>query len=454
MNRIIFFLIYATSTLAFGQSPIIDAYIDTAFSSNLALQQKEYSYQKSLEALKEAKRMYLPTVSFQARYTVTEGGRSMTIPTGDLLNPVYNNLNQINQAQAPNTPTYPTIENTELNFVRSPDQETKLVATMPLFNASIIQNHKIKKGFTEVDKISIDIYKRELVKEVKDAYVNYLKTEETYSLYNKTLTSVNQNLKNRKSLYRNHKITIDEVYSAQAQVKQFEKNIAEINKNRNVAIAWFNYLLNRDFNAEITRDPNLELVLSSYELENLKSTSVTNREELKQIDEYLAIQDNTIKLQKSGALPQVSVGASYGFQGQDYAFNNSGDFASVGFNLKWDLFTSGQRQAKINQAKIDKNITENRRQDTERQIQLSIIDAYYSIQTARQGMDLANEELQNFQKSYNLIEKKYQQGIVNYLEYSNALDNKLNAENKLIIAQYDYVLERIKIERLTSSYQL
>jgi outer membrane protein len=104
MNRIIFFLVFAISTLSNSQSPLIDAYIYTAFSSNLALQQKEYSYHKNLEALKQAKKMYLPTVSFQARYTITEGGRTMTIPTGDLLNPAYNNLNKLNQAQNSNTP--------------------------------------------------------------------------------------------------------------------------------------------------------------------------------------------------------------------------------------------------------------------------------------------------------------------------------------------------------------
>ena len=84
---------------------------------------------------------------------------------------------------------------------------------------------------------------------------------------------------------------------------------------------------------------------------------------------------------------------------------------------------------------------------------MEIIDCYYSIQTASQGIELAKEELQNYEKSHSLIEKKYQQGIINYLEYSNALNNKLNAENKLILAQYSYQLEQIKMERLTSSYQ-
>lgn len=454
MNRItVLFISFLSITSAFAQNGVLDSYIQNALESNLALQQKEYSYQKSLEALSEAKRMFLPTVSLEARYSVADGGRSATIPFGDMINPVYNNLNAINEGLDIPVPDYSEIENTELSFIRSPEQETKVVAAMPVFNASIIQNHKIKKGLAEVEKISVDIYKRELVKEVKDAYVKYLQAEQMYVLYNNTLTTVNQNLKNRQSLYKNDKITIDEVYAAKAQVKQIEKDLTEVNKNRFLAVSWFNFLLNRDFDSEIITDPLVPLIISDYNLEDLKNTSVSNREELRQLDEYIEIQTNTVNLEKGTALPEISIGAQYGFQGEDYIFNSSGDFASAGINLKWNVFTSGKRKSKINQAKIDRNITENRKQEVERQVQLEVIDAYYSIQTAMQGIELANEELLNYQKSYMLVEKKYQLGMVNFLEYSNALNNKLNAENKLILAKYGYQLEQIKLERLTSSYQ-
>jgi len=454
MNRIIvFFLTFLSSTSAFAQNNIIDTYIQTALDSNLALQQKEYSYQKSLEALNEAKRMFLPTVSFEARYSVAKGGRTVTIPFGDMINPAYNNLNAINESLNIPAPEYAEIENFEMSFIRSPEQETKVAAAMPVFNASIIQNHKIKKGLAEVESISVDIYKRELVKEVKDAYVKYLQTEQMYLLYNTTLTTVKQSLKNRQSLYKNDKITIDEVYAAKAQVKQIEKDLSQVNKNKFSAIAWFNFLLNRDFNSEIVTDPIAALVISDYNLEHLKNTSLTNREEIKQFDEYIEIQTNTIKLEKGTALPNIFVGAQYGFQGEEYVFNNNGDFASAGINLKWDLFTSGQRKAKVNQAKIDREITESRKYEVQRQLQLEVIYAFYSIQTAMQGIELANEELLNYQKSYELVEKKYQHGIANYLEYSNSLNNKLDAENKLIMAQLSYQIEQIKLERLTSTYQ-
>jgi len=454
MNRIlVLFLSFLSINSVFAQSNVLDTYINTALENNLTLQQKEYSYQKSLEALNEAKRMFLPTVSFEARYTVAEGGRTVIIPFGDMINPAYNNLNAVNQSINLPVSQYSEIENQSLSFVRSPEQETKLVVGVPVFNAAIIQNHKIQKSVVEVEKINVEIYKRELVKEVKEAYVTYLQAEQIYKLYNNTLNTVKQNLKNRQVLFTNDKITIDEVYAAKAQVKQVEKDLTEADKNRIVASSWFNFLLNRDFDTEIEIEQIAVSVISNYKLEDIKNAALTNREEFSQLDKYIEIQKNTVKLEKGSALPKVSLFGQYGNQGTDYSFDSESDLAVMGVSMKWDLFTSGRRKSKINQAKIDRNITESRKLEVERQVQLEVIDAYYSIQTAMQGIGLANEELQNYQKSYNLVEKKYQQGMVNYLEYSNSLNNKLNAENKLILAQYSYQLEQIKLERLTSSHQ-
>ncbi|MBI9070124.1 MAG: TolC family protein [Melioribacteraceae bacterium] len=455
MKRIfILFLFFLSITSVFAQSNILDNYINAALDSNLTLQQKKYSYQKSLEALKEAKRMFLPTVSFEARYTVAEGGRTVTIPFGDMMNPAYNNLNSVNQSLNMPVSQYPEIENYSLTFVRSPEQETKLVVGLPVFNYAIIQNHKIKKSLVEVEEINVEIYKRELVKEVKEAYVKYLQAEQIYNLYNNALSLVNQSLKSRQSLFANDKITIDEVYAAKAQVKQVEKDLTEANKNRTMAATWFNFLLNRDFDAEIEIEELTVPVITNYDLEDLKKASLSNREEFTQLGKFIEIQEHTVKLEKGEALPKISIGAQYGFQGEEYTFNDESHFAAVGINLSWSLFTSGQRQSKISQAQIERKILESRKQEIELQIQMEATETYYSLKTAQEGIELAEGELQNFRLSYLLVEKKYQQGIVNYLEYSSALNNKMNAEIKLILAKYTYQIEQINLEREISAYEL
>lgn len=454
MNKIlIIFIVFLNTTSVFAQDDILDSYIHTALESNLALQQKEYSYQKSLEALKESKRMFLPTVTVNATYTVAEGGRILEIPFGDMLNPIYNNLNQINQTLDPTAQSYPEVENMEIPLIRSTEQETYLQAGMPIFNSVIIQNHKILKGLTEVEEINVEIYKRELVKEVKEAYIKYLQAEQIYKLYRNTLEIVKLNFKDRESLFANDKITVDEVYAAKAQITQVERDLAEADKNRVTAASWFNFLLNRDFDSEIDKAQLSVPVISAYNLEDMTNKALANREELTQMDAYIEIHENNVKLEKGAALPEVSLFGQYGFQGEDYSFDKESDLAVAGVSLKWDIFTAGQRKSKIQQAKIDQQIIQSQKSELERQLQFEVVNTYYSMQVAQKSIELAKQELDNFHKTYSIVEKKYQQGMVNYLEYSKALNDQLNAEIKLILAQYDYQLEQIKLERLTSAYQ-
>lgn len=444
----------------YGQdTDILDAYISIALESNIALKQKQYSYEKSLEALKEAKRKYFPVVSLEADYTKAEGGRTITIPFGDMLNPAYENLNLINNTLSENDPTYPAIptypgvDNLTMNFVREKEQETKLKAAMPVFNTEIIYNHKIKKGLSQVEEIDVEIYKRELVKEVKTAYVNYLKALEAYDLYENTLSVVRENLRNRQSLYENDKITVDEVYAARAKVKEIEKELTDAEKNKKLAQAYFNFLLNRDFDISIDTSIQSETDPVYYDLDSLKQQSVQNREEIEQLDKYLEINSNKVNLEQGDFLPQISLWASYGYQDEEYNFDSDHDVGMAGVTLSWNIFSSGQRQAKIQQAQIEKKITQEKKLEAEKQIQLNVIDGYYSMIAAGKGIELAEEEAKNYSRTFDLVNKKYDLGMANHLEYTQALNDKLNAQNKLILARYEYEMQQINLERITSSYE-
>ena len=69
-----------------AQNPILEEYIREGLASNQALKQRQLDYAVNLAALKEAKGLFFPDISFNARYTLAEGGRMIEFPVGDLLN--------------------------------------------------------------------------------------------------------------------------------------------------------------------------------------------------------------------------------------------------------------------------------------------------------------------------------------------------------------------------------
>ena len=447
-------ILISSSLFAQVQSEVLDNYINEALESNLALQQKELSYEKSLEALREAKAMFLPKLSIEARYSVARGGRAINFPVGDLLNSVYGNLNLLNEvnSQNPDFPEiekYPTVPNQTIDFLRTKEHETMFRIMFPVFNAAIIHNNKIQNDLSEVERISVDIYKKELTKEVKIAYFNYLKATQGIELFENTKALVEENLRTTKSLYNNHKVTIDAVYQSETQVKGVEQQAALVYKNQQTAAAFFNFLLNREFDAEIIIEKDATVQPVMIPLEDARSRAFSYREELLQLNHYMNAAESNIKLNKGSLLPQVNLVADYGIQGETYAFNTDSDFARGSLVLSWNLFDRPSN-AKIQQVKIEKEILQNKIEETQQQIGLQVVNAYYDLEAAMKTIELARAEVESSKKAYKLVNKKYLQGQANVVELTNARTDKTNAEMKLIISRFEYLIKQAEFERAAS----
>lgn len=440
-----------------AQSTVLDTYIQEALNHNIALQQKNLSYQRSLEALKEAKAMFIPKLSLEARYSMAEGGRAIEFPVGDLVNPAYENLNLINQMASdanptyPNIPVYPTIQNESVNFLRRREQETYFRAAMPLFNAAIIQNQSIQANLSESERIGVDAYKRELVKEVKTAYYNYAKAQEAVTLFENTMVLVKENLRTSESLHRNHKVTIDEVYAAQAQVKEVEKNLTNAQKNEKIAKSYFNFLLNQEFDRDITIEKMTINPIAVANRTQLIKAAVSNREEIQQMNYFLAATDNKIKLAKGNMLPQLNLVVDYGVQGVDYNLNADSDYIMGSVVMSWNLFDRSN-SPKVQQAKIERQELAQRKVEVQQQVGLQAISAFHEVEAAIKQVELAKAQVKALEEAYKLVAKKYAIGQANQVELTNARTQMTNAQQQSIIAQFDYQIQMAELERAAGTY--
>src|SRR5215213_6655065 len=173
-------------------------YIEQVLSNNLVLKEKNLSLQKSLVALKEARSLFLPTTWLEGQYTLAQGGRSIDLPVGDLLNPVYKSLNQLTGSN-----NFPTISNVSEQLLPNNFYDLRVKTTMPLINPDIRINRDIKQQQAQLQQNEIDIYRRALIKELKTAYYNYLVAGNAVAVYRSALEIVNQNLRVHESLLKN-----------------------------------------------------------------------------------------------------------------------------------------------------------------------------------------------------------------------------------------------------------
>ncbi len=441
----------------FAQEPL-DSYIKYGLENNLSLKQKLYSYDKSIIALKQAKALFMPDISFNARYSVANGGRVIDFPVGDMLNPVYSTLNQMTTqmyALGLSNEIFPetTLENEEIAFLRPHEQETKIQLIQPLFNPQILYNYKIKKDLSLIDKIDIDIYKRELIAEIKIAYYNYIKTEFFLKIIDETLLLANENLRVNRKLYDNNKITIDNVYKANTEISKIKQQKAQILKNNKSAKAYFNFLLNKQLDSDINYDDKLLIFDDDY-LEQPEQQAVANREELAKLRIFSNINSKQLKLSKSNRLPVIAGAIDYGIQGEKYEFTDDADFVLASVVLKWDIFKGFSNNLKIQEKKIDRFIIESKYEELKKQIQLQVINSFYEIEAAKLSIELSEDRQKTSEKSFEIISKKYTEGQASMIELVDARTTMTNAKINTVISKFDLKIKYAEFEKIIASYPL
>ncbi|MCD4835105.1 MAG: TolC family protein [Bacteroidales bacterium] len=450
MKRIIFisaFIVFAGNINA--QNNVLEKYIQEGLQTNLTLKQKQSSYEKSIFVLKEAKGLFLPTLSLNARYSVADGGRVIEFPVADMMNPVYSTLNQMT-----GTNQFPQIENESIPFLRPTEQETKLQLVQPLFNSQIFYNKKIMSELTNVEKANIESYKRELVAEIKTAYFSYLKTVQVLKLTDKTTELLKENIRVNERLFTNDKITIDNVYRSKAELSKLEQNIAEAVKYNKSAKAYFNFLLNKPLESDIEISDETKISFLETELQNSQENAINNREELQQIKSYENASDYNLKMNKFNKIPILTAAVDYGFQGEEYNFTSDDDYIMASFVLSWDLFKGFQNNAKIQQATIDKQIIETKYMETENQIRLQVINSYYELEAVEKAITAAEQEKLSAVKSFEIVNKKYKEGQTSLIQFIDARTTMTSAEYNVIIATYDYKIKYAEFERAACLYNI
>jgi outer membrane protein len=435
---------------ASGQNEILENYIQTGFEQNLALQQKQLNYNQSLQVLNQAKALFFPDLGFSARYTVADGGRTIDFPVGDLMNPVYTTLNQLTQSQQ-----FPQIENEKIYFVRPTEQETKLSLMQPLFHPEIFFNYKIQKALSNAANIDVSIYKRELVKEIKTAYYNYLKTVKAKKVFQQTLDVVQENVRVNESLYKNDKVTLDVVYRSRSELSKIEREIAEVEDLHARSRSYFNFLLNRSLDSDIIIMDEALLRFEEIPAEtDAMAIAIRNREELQQLQAYQNASSNNLKRYKFHKAPTLGLAVDYGIQGEHYNFDPDADFVFASIVLQWDIFKGFENRSRIKEASIKQDILNKQYLESENQIKLQVTDSWYGVNTAKTAVETSVMEKESANKAFELISKRYYVGKSSLLEFIDARTTMTRADLTLVIAHYDYEISLAELERTLALYPL
>jgi outer membrane protein TolC len=428
----------------FGQKSVLDEYVATAFQQNITLQQKSIQVEKAMIALKTAQSLYQPTVAFQGGYQSGEGGRSIAFPVGDLLNPVYSTLNALTKSAA-----FPQIANVETNFFPRDFYDVKVQTSMPLYNKDISYNKQIQEQSISLQREDVSLYKRELVKQIKTAYFQYLLSLGLQKVYENALNLAVEGKKVNEKLLANGKGLPAYLLRSDSEIANIQAQMADAAKQSQAAQMYFNFLLNRELRAEIRIDFEVEKALAA-----VYTITPGAREELSLLSKSIHIQETVLKMNESFYLPKLNGFVNLGSQSTLGNITSKSGYYFLGLQMDIPIFSGKRNLYKVKQTQLDIASAKNAYDLSSKQFNMAAEIAQKNVQSSLVSFQASTKSYEAASAYLRLIEKGYKEGVSTYLETVDARNQWMNATINYQLKQFNVLIAAAAYEREAASYPL
>jgi outer membrane protein TolC len=433
----------------YGQSEILNNYVQEGLKNSQTLKQQTFQLQKAVVALAEAKTLFKPNVNFNTTLSAARGGRTIDIATGDLVNPVYRTLNQLTQ-----TNQFPQIQNVSEQLIPRDFYDVRVKAVMPLMNAELKYNQAIKQEQITMQQAEIQVYKRELVRDIKLAYINYLKASEALKIYENTIKLLRESERVNESLIKNGSANPTVLVRTRNEIAKINGDFEAARGTQKNAAAYFNFLLNKDFSEKIEID-----TLSRNNF-NISQTD-GHREELDKIQKGIDINRQVLGLNQSYKKWKIGASLDLGSQGRfaqiasaDKNFFAPNAFVLLGISFDLPIYSFGRNQLKIKQSELEIFSLDAQMQQVKNQLDLQAELAKNSLSASREIYESKASQVSTAERYYRDMMRRYKEGNLNFIELLDAQTQITTAQLQQSISLYDVWTKWVELERAKASFEL
>ena len=436
----------ATGTVEDGLQQLLD----DALAANLELRAGAAGVQQRIAALDQARARYLPVLDFAGRYSVADGGRTIDIPVGDLLNPVYATLDELLQASG-QPARFPRIENESIAFLREHEQETKFVLEQPIYEPRLGPAVAASREDLSRVEAGFDALRARVVRDTQQAYYRWLAGQRAVLVLEATRELASANLDANESLYRNGKVTRDLVYRAEADLLEVEQQRIAAASRVRIAASYVNLLRNAPLDTPLPAAEIDGTTVDRYrarlirrlagrapESTALQQLAQGRRAELRSLDAAIAGSEALEDLARAAFKPRIAFGAEAGIQGEEYGFGDDERYVLASVILRWNLFRGGADRAALSEARAVTEELRATRDLAAQQVRLEVQQAVEDLEVADASLETALKRAQAADGALRIASRKRDLGQINQAEFIDARRAMTDAQLNLarVLAEF------------------
>ncbi|MBP6000641.1 MAG: TolC family protein [Flavobacterium sp.] len=420
---LLFFLV-GLQMAAQGKKWTLEECVDYAMKNNITIKQSELDLKTSSIEKMEAIGGFLPTINTNANYSVN---------TGASINPVTNQFqNQTFKSFSAGASSNFTLFNGLANWKVA--QRAKL--------------SRIANGY-RLDKMKDDI-----ALSIANSYLQILLNKEQLKVQINQNKITKENLKRTKDLIDAGVVPAGDIYELQATDAAQQQQI--INTENALFISKLGLcqtLLLEHYDTFDISDEVIDLPPSNVTNETQEAILAKARESVKEVKIALSNVDlakKDLAISRSSYLPTLT-----GFVGYNTRWSESPIFnfidqlslfdgTAVGLQLNVPILNGLATRGRVQRAKINEERATYQLKQAELDLERNVYQAYNDVINSRKAFEAAQKAMESRMQAFNFSKERYNVGLQNAFDFSQATLALENAQSEVIRTKYDYIF-RTKI---------
>ncbi len=290
-------------------------------------------------------------------------------------------------------------------------------------------------------------HKAMVILKVQQAYLDTLRSKRVVGIAEQTVRERGKIRDQIATLYKHQiksKLDLDLI---SVELRNAEVLLVQAKNNLKASFAALNHAMGVRGPEEYTLE-DVSLTASPAEtLEFLREESLTQRPELLRSDDRIRSAEERLRSAQAQYLPTVSaVGMGGVIHFSDAPLNQMPGVPSgytqswwgAGLTLSVPLFTGFLIENQVVQAKQQRYQEEKKKVDVANKVLLEVTEAYFTRQTARQQIKVAEQEAAAAREALTLAQERYRLGLSSIVDVTSATTEVVAAEVRLADTQYAY----------------
>ncbi|MEW6068150.1 MAG: TolC family protein [Nitrospirota bacterium] len=284
---------------------------------------------------------------------------------------------------------------------------------------------------------------QQVIFNVKQAYYRILQAKDNRDVALETIKQFQQHLEQAKGFYEVGTKPKFDVTKAEVDISNAKLNLIRAENVLRIAKVTLNNAMGVPEAPEYEIVGNLSFEKHIITLEDAIQKAYKERHDLRSFILKGRSAEKAIELAKKDYYPVVTGNATYNWSGEKFPLEDGWD---IGATITFPLFSGFLTKYQVEEARANLNVLKANEESLRQSILLEVQEAYLSLHEAEERIITSEIAVRQAEENLELAKGRYEVGVGNPIEFTDAIVVYVNAKMTHIQAIYDYKIAQASLQ--------